>query len=107
LEKDGELMRRGMRMFWRDIVQGRVQLALIPVAPLLLLPFILIAFVIVFPLWVAGLAVLGILRLIAFVIDKALAAGGSTARIGPPLARAFDWVKTFGGLARTLTAKKR
>lgn len=100
-------MRRAMRMFWRDLVQGRVQLALIPVAPILLLPFILVAFVVVFPIWVVALAVLGLLRLIAFLVDKALEAGGSTFRFGPPLARAFEWVKTFGGLARTLTAAKR
>jgi hypothetical protein len=98
-------MQREARRFWRDVVYGRVQLALIPVAPIILLPFIIIGFVIVFPLWVAGLAVLGLLRLIAWVIDKAIEAAGGTFRLGPPLARAFEWVKTFGGLARTLTAK--
>ena len=98
-------MQREARRFWRDVVHGRVQLALIPVAPILLLPFIIIGFVIVFPLWVIGLAVLGLLRLIAAAIDKAIAATGSTARLSPPLARAFEWVKTFGGLARSLTAR--
>ena len=93
------------RRFWRDVVHGRVQLALIPVAPIILLPFIIIGFVIVFPLWVIGLAVLGILRLIAWVIDKAIEAAGGSFRFGPPLARAFEWVKTFGGLARTIAKK--
>ena len=99
-------MQREARRFWRDVVHGRVQLALIPVAPILLLPFIIIGFVIVFPLWVIGLAVLGLLRLVAAAIDKAIAATGTSFRLSPPLARAFEWVKTFGGLARSLTAKK-
>jgi len=99
-------MQREARRFWRDVVHGRVQLALIPVAPIILLPFIIIGFVIVFPLWVIGLAVLGLLRLIGWVVDKGIEAAGGTFRFGPPLARAFEWVKTFGGLARSLTAKK-
>jgi hypothetical protein len=98
-------MRAEARRFWRDVVNGRVQLALIPVAPIILLPFIIIGFVIVFPLWVAGLAVLGILRLIAWVVDKGIEAAGGSFRFGPPLARAFEWVKTFGGLARTIARK--
>jgi hypothetical protein len=98
-------MQAEVQRFWRDVVHGRVQLALIPVAPIILLPFIIIGFVIVFPLWVVGLAVLGILRLLAWPIDKAIASAGGTFHLGPPLARAFEWVKTFGGLARSLTAK--
>ena len=100
------MKRAEMRRFWRDIVNGRVQLALIPVAPIILLPFIIIGFVIIFPLWIVGLAVLGLLRLIAWVIDKGIEAAGGRFRFGPPLARAFEWVKTFGGLARSITAKK-
>src|SRR5690348_3485551 len=52
----GEMMtmKAEARRFWRDVVNGRVQLALIPVAPIILLPFIIVGFVIVFPLWVAG-----------------------------------------------------
>ena len=98
-------MQREARRFWRDVVHGRVQLALIPVAPIILLPFIIIGFVIVFPLWVIGLAVLGILRLVAWVVDKGIEAAGGSFRFGPPLARAFEWVKTFGGLARTIAKK--
>lgn len=101
-----EVIQVDLRRFWRDIVSGRVQLALIPVAPIILLPFIIIGFVIVFPIWVVGLALLGLLRLIAWVVDKGIEAAGGTFRFGPPLARAFEWVKTFGGLARTITAKK-
>ena len=100
-------MQRAARLLWRDAVTGRVSLALIPIAPILLLPFIIVGFVIVFPLWVAGLVVLGILRLIAWLVDKGLEAGGSTFRFGPPLAKAFEWVKTFGGLAKGFGAAKR
>jgi hypothetical protein len=100
------MMRAEAERFWRDVVNGRVHLALIPVAPIILLPFIIIGFVIVFPIWVIGLAVLGLLRLIAWVIDKGIGAAGGSFRFGPPLARAFEWVKTFGGLARSLNAKK-
>ena len=100
------MMRAEAERFWRDVVNGRVHLALIPVAPIILLPFIIIGFVVVFPIWVVGLAVLGLLRLVAWVIDKASGAAGGSFRFGPPLARAFEWVKTFGGLARSLTAKK-
>ena len=95
------------QLFWRDVASGRVQLALIPVAPILLLPFILVGFVIVFPIWLAGLIVLGLLRLIAWLVDKALEASGSAFRFGPPLARAFEWVKTFGGLAKGFGSAQR
>ena len=95
------------RMLWRDVVRGHVALALVPVAPLLLLPFILVAFVVVFPLWLTGLAVLGLLRLMAWPIDRGLDAGGIGFHLGPPLAIAFEWVKTFGGLAKSIGAAKR
>ena len=100
-------MMHSVQIFWGDVVSGRVQLALIPVAPILLLPFILVGFVIVFPLWLAGLIVLGLLRLLAWLVDKGLEAGGSEFRFGPPLARAFEWVKTFGGLARGFGSAER
>ena len=99
-------MRIAIERFWRDMVSGRVQLALIPIAPILLLPFIIVGFLIVFPLWVVGMLVIGLLRLLAWLVDKAIEAAGGAFRFGPPLARAFEWVKTFGGLARTLTTKK-
>ena len=101
------MISRWTRTFWRDAVSGRAAIALVPVAPLLLLPFIIVGFVIVFPLWLAGLAVLGLLRLVAWPIDRGLAAGGKTFRLGVPLARAFEWVKTFGGLAKGFGAAQR
>ena len=100
-------MRGSVQQFWRDVVAGRVHLALIPVAPILLLPLIIVGFVVVLPLWIAGLAVLGLLRLVAWPIDKGLAASGSSFQFGPPLAGAFNWVKTFGGLAKGFGAAQR
>ena len=95
------MKRRSSRLL-NDLAAGRVQLALIPVAPILLLPFIIVGFVIGFPLWVISMAVLGLLRLVAWPIDRGLEAAGSSFRFGPHLRRAFNWVKTFGGLAGRL-----
>lgn len=73
---------------------------LVPIVPILLLPFIIIAFVVFAPLWGAALLVLGVLRLIFWPIERVLAAlhvpgagEGSAA-----LARANRWVSTLGGL---------
>ena len=86
------------RQLWRDVVAGRVQLALIPVAPLLLLPFIIVAFVVLFPLWIVALALLSIARGVAWLADLPL--GKPTVK--PPVDHAFQWVLTFGGLARKI-----
>ena len=76
---------------------------LLPIAPILLLPFILVFFVVVFPLWLLSLGVLGL----ALVLLRGLAKLGqlagtdalSAAAIG--VHRAFRWVLTFGGLAKS------
>jgi hypothetical protein len=47
-----------------------IQLGLVPIVPILLLPFILIFFVIVFPIWGVALGVLGLLLLIARGLDR-------------------------------------
>ncbi|HEX2780875.1 MAG TPA: hypothetical protein VHM30_15345 [Gemmatimonadaceae bacterium] len=86
------------RALWRDVVAGRVQLALIPLAPILLLPFIIVAFVVLFPLWVVSLAVLSVVRGLAWLADRALGAP----RLKPSADHAFQWVLTFGGLTRKL-----
>ena len=39
-----------------------LQMALLPIAPIVLLPFIAIFFIVVFPLWVVAVAVLGVRR---------------------------------------------
>jgi hypothetical protein len=69
--------------------------ALLPIAPILLLPFILIFFIVVFPFWAVGVILLGALR---FIVR--LAAGADS----PAATRVnawFRWVLTFGGFAET------
>jgi hypothetical protein len=66
--------------------------ALLPIAPILLLPFILIFFIVVFPFWLIAMAVLGILRLLMRAIG-----GGPGGRWSTRVDVWFRWVKTFGG----------
>ena len=74
---------------------------LLPIIPLLLLPFALIFFVIVFPIWGVALGVLGLLLLIVRGLDAvARSMGGSLAGAVEGVRKAFRWVLTFGGLAR-------
>jgi len=77
-------------------------LGLLPIVPILLLPFILVFFVIVFPIWGVALAVLGLLLLLARGVDWLARAAGVSAfgRVSRALHRAFIWVLTFGGLSR-------
>lgn len=65
--------------------------ALLPIAPILLLPFILIFFVVVFPVWLVALMILGPIRWIA---RKAAPNASATRAVD----KAFQWVLTFGGL---------
>ncbi|MEP6990890.1 MAG: hypothetical protein ABJA80_08185 [bacterium] len=76
-----------------------VQIALLPIAPILLMPFILLFFIIVFPLWIVALAVLGLLLLVTWGIDAVLRAMNSTARVSGPISNAFHWTLSWGGLA--------
>ncbi|MEO8624114.1 MAG: hypothetical protein ABI625_23745 [bacterium] len=76
-----------------------VQIALLPVAPILLMPFILLFFIIVFPLWLVAVAVLGILLGLTRAIDAALGALKIDARISGPISNAFHWTLSWGGLA--------
>ena len=82
-------------------------LGLLPIAPILLLPFILVFFVIVFPLWGVALGVLGSLLLLAKGADWLARAAGmsSLGSVSRGLVVAFRWVLTFGGLAERLTDK--
>jgi hypothetical protein len=83
------------------IVHLGMGLNLLPIIPLLLLPFALIFFVIVFPIWGVALAVLGLLLLIARGLDLiARSMGGSLEGLVEGIRKAFRWVLTFGGLAR-------
>ena len=89
------------------IIGGTVQLGLglLPIVPILLLPFIIVFFVIVFPIWGVALAVLGVLVLLTRGADWLARAAGVTALGGPAVAmsRAFRWVLTFGGLTERLS----
>jgi 3-hydroxyacyl-[acyl-carrier-protein] dehydratase len=78
-------------------------LGLVPIVPILLLPFILIFFVLVFPLWGVALGVLGLL----LIIMRAINATAKRVHVGlfstatAALERSFRWVLTFGGFVRT------
>ena len=75
------------------------QIALLPIAPILLLPFIVLFFIIVFPAWLVAMAVLGVLLGITMAIDAALRAMEVTARMSPPISNAFHWTLSWGGIA--------
>ena len=75
-----------------------MHLSLLPIAPLILLPFALIFFVIVFPFWGIGLGVLGLLLLIMRGLNQ-LARGGLDGPVAS-VHHAFRWVLTFGGFVR-------
>jgi hypothetical protein len=79
-----------------------VQVALLPIAPIVLLPFIIVFFVLVFPLWLVGIAVLGLFMWITRGIDALLRAAGLTngRPVSAPVSRAFHWTLSWGGLAR-------
>ena len=90
------------RALWRDLAAGRALPALVPIAPILLLPFIIIGFVVVFPLWAVSLLVLTIARGLAWLIDLAL----RKPLVKPKVDYAFEWVLTFAGLARKIRTKR-
>lgn len=79
------------------VVAGAAHLTLLPIAPIILLPFILVFFVVVFPIWGVALGVLGLLLFITRGIDKLIAAAGGQASVSKPIHTAFRWVLTFGG----------
>ena len=74
----------------------------LPVAPILLMPFILLFFVLVFPLWIVGVAVLGLLLVVSRGLEALLRL--ARADVGRPLSgpvgNAFHWTLSWGGLAQ-------
>src|SRR3954467_15590705 len=78
------------------------QIALLPIAPILLLPFIAIFFIIVFPLWLVAIAVLGAVMWLARGIDALLRVTKLTTEypVSAPISSAFHWTLSWGGLAR-------
>lgn len=81
-----------------------MHLTLLPIAPLILLPFALVFFVIVFPFWGVALGVLGLLLLILRGLNALT--GGSLEGPANAMYRAFRWVLTFGGFVRLDEKKK-
>jgi hypothetical protein len=79
-----------------------VQVALLPIAPIVLLPFIIVFFILVFPLWIVAIAVLGALMWLARGIDALLRAARMTTGkpLSVPVSNAFHWTLSWGGLAR-------
>ncbi|MDQ2665773.1 MAG: hypothetical protein M3Z05_07160 [Gemmatimonadota bacterium] len=76
-----------------------VQIALLPIAPILLMPFILLFFIIVFPIWLVAMVVLSIVYGIGWVIDAILKAMNVETRISGPIKNAFHWTLSWGGIA--------
>lgn len=81
-------------------LMGQVsQASLLPIVPILLLPFILVFFVVVVPLWGAALGVLGLVLLVMRACNGAAKRFGVHALEAPTksVQRALHWVLTFGG----------
>ena len=72
-----------------------VAATLLPIAPLILLPFAIIFFVLVFPFWLVGVALLWILYQLVRLTS------GAESSPSKAMYRAFRWVLTFGGLAKS------
>lgn len=73
-------------------------LSLLPIAPLLLMPFAIVFFVVVFPLWGVALGVLGLILVILRGLSKL--SGGALDGAAASVHKAFRWVLTFGGFVR-------
>jgi hypothetical protein len=73
--------------------------SLLPIVPILLLPFIIIFFVLVMPIWFVALGVLGLALLIMRGLARLAHLAGSSTFDAPAMGvhRAFRWVITFGG----------
>ena len=74
-------------------------MALLPIAPILLMPFIVLFFIIVFPAWLVAMAVLGILLGLTRGIDLLLRALKVEAKVSAPISNAFHWTLSWGGIA--------
>jgi hypothetical protein len=94
------------RFSWEEIVVAGM--GLLPIVPILLLPFIIIFFVVVFPLWGVALGVVGLSLLIIRAIDAIARASGVTAftPAANAVGKAFRWVLTFGGLSERFSERR-
>jgi len=80
------------------VAAAAMHMTLLPIAPLILLPFALVFFVIVFPFWGVALGLLGLVLVILRGINSL--AKGSLDGAVDSVNRAFRWVLTFGGFVR-------
>jgi hypothetical protein len=83
-------------------------MGLLPIAPILLLPFIIVFFVVVFPLWGVSLGLVGLLLLIVRAID-AIGRSAGVDTFTPAVnavSRAFRWVLTFGGFTERFSERR-
>ena len=83
-------------------------MGLLPIAPILLLPFIIVFFVVVFPVWGVSLGVLGLLLLILRALDalgRAAGVDAFTPAVGG-VSRALRWVLTFGGFTERFKERR-
>jgi hypothetical protein len=73
--------------------------SLLPIVPILLLPFIIIFFVLVMPIWFVALGVVGLALVIMRGLQRLAHLSGGTAFDVPAMRvyRAFRWVITFAG----------
>ncbi len=76
-------------------------MALLPIAPIVLLPFIVVFFILIFPLWLVAIALLGALMLVARGLDYLLRLVGMTTptALARGVSNAFHWTLSWGGLA--------
>jgi len=83
-------------------------MGLLPIAPILLLPFIIVFFVVVFPIWGVSLGILGLLLLILRALDalgRAAGVDAFTPAVGG-VSRALRWVLTFGGFTERFKERR-
>ena len=75
------------------------QASLLPIVPILLLPFILVFFVVVVPIWAIALGVVGLVLVLTRGAQRLAHLAGVSALDGAAtgIHRAFRWVLTFGG----------
>ena len=92
------------------VAAAAMHLTLLPIAPLILLPFALIFFVVVFPFWGVALGILGLVLLILRGINAiARIAGWSRQQRLSRLSLVCDLRRPSGSLAisRRIRAKRR
>ena len=81
------------------LVSHVAEASLLPIVPILLLPFIIVFFVVVVPLWGIALGIVGLVLVLLRGCQRLAQLAGVSALDAPVSAvhRAFRWVLTFGG----------